>query len=102
MTISKERDYKAKNEWKFNDSDLWFKSDEIVGYNKLEAYPGVYQYDGKNLYYRTFPIKPKLGEEGGYSISTPFVKSKNGMVWFGTYGALIGHNGKQFKMFNND
>ena len=102
MTISKDRDYQAKNEWKFNDSDLWFKGDETVGINKLEVNPGVYQYDGKNLYYRTFPIKPKLGEEGGYSISTPFVKSKNGIVWFGTYGALIGYNGSNFKIMDNE
>jgi len=102
MTIYKERNYDSTKQWKLSDSDLWFKGDETVGYNKLERDPGVYQYDGKNLYYRTFPIKPKLGEENSYSISTPFVKSKNGMVWFGTYGALIGHDAKQFKMFNND
>ena len=83
MSIYKERNYDLKNGWKLTDSDLWFKGDETAGYNKLEGDPGVYQYDGKNLYYRSFPIKPKLGEENGYSISTPFVKSKNGMVWFG-------------------
>ena len=102
MTICKERNYNSKNGWKLTGSDLWFKGDETVGYNKLEGDPGVYQYDGKNLYYRTFPIKPKSGEENSYSISTPFVKSKNGMVWFGTYRVLIGYDGKQFKMFNND
>ena len=102
MAIYKERNYDSTKQWKLSDSDLWFKGDETAGYNKLEGNPGVYQYDGKNLYYRTFPIKPKLGEENGYSISTPFVKSKNGMVWFGTYGTLIGYDGKQFKIFNND
>jgi ligand-binding sensor domain-containing protein len=102
MTIYNERNYDSKSGWKLSDSDLWFKGDETVGYNKLEGAPGVYQYDGKNLYYRTFPIKPKSGEENGYSISTPFVKSKNGMVWFGTYGALIGYDGKQFKIYNDD
>jgi len=102
MSIYKERNYDSTKQWKLSDSDLWFKSDPTVGFNKLEKYPGVYQYEGKNFYYRTFPIKPKLGEENSYSISTPFVKSKNGMVWFGTYRVLIGYDGKQFKMFNND
>ncbi len=102
VTVYKERNYNPKKQWKLTDSDLWFKTDETVGYNKLEAHPGVYQYDGKNLYYRPFPIKPKAGEENSYSISTPFVKSKNGVVWFGTYSALIGYDGKQFIMFNND
>lgn len=102
ITTYRERNYNAKNQWKLNESDLWFKGDETVGYNKLEGNPGVYQYDGKNLYYRTFPIKPKLGEENVYSISTNFVRSKNGVVWFGTYDALIGYDGKQFKIFNDD
>ena len=102
ITVYKERNYDSINEWKLTGSDLWFKSDQTVGFNKLERNPGVYQFDGKNFYYRTFPIKPKLGEENSYSISTPFVKSKNGMVWFGTYGTLIGHDGKQFKMYNDD
>ncbi len=102
ITTYQERNYDSINEWKLTDNDLWFKGDESSGYNKLEGNPGVYQYDGKKLYYRTLPVKTKLGQENYYSISTPFVKSKNGMVWFGTYGALIGYNGKQFKMFNND
>jgi ligand-binding sensor domain-containing protein len=102
MTIYKERNFNSKSGWKLSDSDLWFKGDETVGYNKLEENPGVHQYDGKNLYFHTFPIKPKVGEENAYSVSTPFVKSKNGMVWFGTYGAVIGYDGKQFTTFNDD
>jgi len=102
ITTYKERNYDSINKWKLTGSDLWFKSDPTVGYNKLEKDPGVYQYDGKNLFYRTFPVKVKSGLENAYSISTNFVRSKNGAVWFGTYNALIGYNAKQFKMFNND
>jgi ligand-binding sensor domain-containing protein len=102
MTIYKERNYDSTKQWKLSDSDLWFKGDETGGYNKLERDPGLYQYDGKHLYYRTFPIKPTLGEKNVYSISTNFVRSKNGAVWFGAYDALIGYDGKQFKMFNDD
>lgn len=102
MAVYNERNYTAKNGWKLTDSDLWFKGDETAGYHKLEGGPGVYQYDGKNLSYRSFPIKTKPGEENAYSISTPFVSSKNGMVWFGTYNALIGYDGKQFKVFTDD
>ena len=102
MTVYKERNYDSIDTFKLTDNDLWFKGDETIGFNILEGNPGVYQFDGKNLYYRTFPIQPKLGEESAYSISTPFVKSKNGAVWFGTYGALMGYNGQQFRMFNND
>ncbi len=101
ITVYKERNYDSIKEWKLMDSDLWFKGDETVGYNKLEKYSGVYQYDGKNLSYRTFPVKTKSGQENYYSISTNFVRSKNGAVWFGTYGALIGYNGSDFKIIND-
>lgn len=101
ITIYTERNYNAKNDWKINEYDLWFKGDEPSGYNKLEGYAGVYQYDGQQLSYRTFPVTPQLGNELPYPISTSFVKSKNGMVWFGTYGALIGYDGKQFRIFDN-
>lgn len=102
ITTYRERNYNAKNEWKLNESDLWFKGDETSGYNKLEGYAGVYQYDGQQLSYRTFPVTPKLGNEFPYPVSTPFVKSKNGTVWFGTYGAVIGYSGSDFKILDNE
>ncbi|MDA6068999.1 hypothetical protein NJT12_05125 [Flavobacterium sp. AC] len=101
MTIFKEKDYNSKNKWKLNDSDLWFKGNEIESYNKQEGNPGVYQYDGKKLSYRALPVKTKSGQENHYSISTTFVKSKNGMLWFGTFGAVIGYNGSNFKIIND-
>lgn len=104
ISIYKERNYDSTKQWKLADSDLWFKGDEIEGYNKLENNPGVYQYDGKKLSYRTFPVTPKSEDECrfGYSISTPFLKSKNGTIWFGTYKALIGYNGSDFKIITDD
>jgi ligand-binding sensor domain-containing protein len=101
MTIYKDRNYNEVDKDGFGDTDLWFKGDESVGNNKLERNPGVYQFDGQDLFYRTFPIELKPGEDNIYSISTPFVKSKNGNLWFGTYGALIGYDGKQFEIFDN-
>ncbi len=102
MTVYNERNYDSVNEWKLTDNDLWFKSDEMVGINKLEGNPGVYQFDGEKLHYRSFPIVPSLEKENAYSISTPFIKSKSGVVWFGTYSALIGFDGRQFRIFDND
>ena len=102
ITKQMKRNYDTKNEWKLTKNSLWFKGDETVGYNKLEGHPGVYQYDGQKLSYHTFPVKPKLGDEFSYSISTPFVKSKNGTLWFGTYGAAIGYNGSNFKIIDNE
>ena len=101
ITVYKERNYDSINEWKLTESDIWFKGDETAGCNKSEGNPGVYQYDGKKLTYRTLPVKTKSGEENHYSISTPFVRSKNGRLWFGSYGAVIGYNGSNFKIIND-
>lgn len=101
MNVYKERSQDSINEVKLKDADLWFKGDETIGYNLRERKPGVYQYDGKKLLYHTFPVKLQPGKENPYSISTNFVRSKTGTVWIGTYGALIGYDGKQFKMFTD-
>lgn len=106
MTTPQERNYQSKNDWKLLDNALWFKGDESIGFNKLERYPGVYQYDGRKLSYRTFPIKVEddylVKVPFGYSTSTPFIKGKDGTVWFGTYNALIGYNGSRFKIIDNE
>jgi ligand-binding sensor domain-containing protein len=101
ITVYKERNYHSTKQWKLTDNDLWFKGDETVGYNKLEGDPGVYQYDGQKLSYRTFPLTIKSGDNFTYSISTPFVKGKNGTIWFGTYSAVIGYDGSHFKIIDN-
>ncbi len=101
IAVYKERNFNSTKQWSLADSDLWFKGDETVGYNKLEGHPGVYQYDGQKLSYRTFPVTPKSGDNT-YSISTPFIKGKNGMLWLGSYGSVIGYNGSDFKIIDNE
>jgi len=102
MTVYKERNYDSTTKWKLGDKDIWFKGDELMGYNKLEKYPGVYQYDGQKLSYRLFPVTPKPEDGFKYNISTPFVKGKNGIIWFGAYKALIGYNGSDFKIITDE
>lgn len=101
MTLFNDRNY-ANKQLKLSDDDLWFKSDASMGNSKLEKKSGVYQYDGKELYYHTFTVKDTLGQEIPWAKSTNFVRSKNGIVWFGAYSELIGHNGKQLITFNNE
>ncbi|MGJ7031587.1 ligand-binding sensor domain-containing protein [Niabella hirudinis] len=104
MSIYKERNYDSTTKWKLGDKDIWLKGDELDGYNQLEKNPGVYQYDGRKLSYRTFPVTPKSEDERRfhYAISTPFLKSKNGTIWFGAYKALIGYNGSDFKIITDE
>ncbi len=101
MRVYKERDYNSKKQWKLTENDLWFKGDETEGYNKLEEYPGLYQYDGQKLSYRLFPVVPKAEDGFKYYISTPFVKGRNGVVWFGAYGAVIRYDGLDVKILDS-
>ncbi|WP_160328127.1 ligand-binding sensor domain-containing protein [Solirubrum puertoriconensis] len=98
MTVYTQRDYHSPNDWSLTGSELWFKGNETDRYNELEKQPGVYQYDGKKLSYRRFPSELKSIA----AISTPFVKSKDGTIWFGTYSAVIGYDGNTFKIINNE
>ncbi len=88
-----EKNYDSLNNWQSGKDDIWFKGDESIGYNGNETQHGVYRYDGKQLNYHAFTITSKKADQFSRSISTPFIKGKNGMVWFGTYGAVIGYDG---------
>jgi len=102
MTVYQERNYDTTKPLQLSDDDLWFKSDASMGNNKLEKKSGVYQYDGKELFYHTFSIKNKSNQEIPWAKSTDFVRSKNGVLWFGAYSELIGHDGKQLITYNNE
>ncbi len=102
LTVYRDRNYDFTQQWKLTKNDLWFKGDEIEGYNNLEKKPGVYQYDGNKLFYRTFPITQKSNDEirFTYAVSTEFVKGKNGRLWLGTYGSVIGYNSMYFTIID--
>ncbi|MEL6835135.1 MAG: two-component regulator propeller domain-containing protein [Bacteroidota bacterium] len=95
------KNYFSKYQWQLSTTDLWFKGDEGTAYNDLEGAPGVYRYDGQQLSYHTFPIEPSEGWLSHYSVSTSFVRGKNGRVWFGTYGAVIGYDGTSFTIIDD-
>lgn len=96
-----EKNYSSKDEWQTGKNDIWFKSDESSGYNQREGDFGVYRYDGNALNYHVFPLTVEEGDTWSFSVSTPFAKGKNGMVWFGTYSAVIGYDGTSFTIINN-
>lgn len=106
ITIYKERNFRAKDSWELNSNDLWFKSDPIKGYSNregnLEGDPGILQYNGKELYFRSFPVTQDSGDIFDHSVSTSFVKGKNGTFWIGTYKSVIGYNGSDFKIITDD
>lgn len=101
MAVYTQKDFRKKKDWKLNKNSIWFKGNEMEAYNQLEGGPGVYEYDGEKRSYRTFPIRSRVGHENHYSISTAFVKGKNGNLWFGSYGAVLGYDGTDFKILND-
>jgi ligand-binding sensor domain-containing protein len=105
-----DKDYSSKHAWKKSEDDLWFKADASVGITELEGQPGTYRYDGEKIIFHVFPIPDFTWEwnpqetDGGsyYSITTPAFEGKDGVVWFGTYGAVIGYDGQAFSFLDND
>ena len=96
------KSYLFKHNWRSEKDDLWFKGDdELINFNRFERDFGVYRYDGTALYYHAFPITVEESELWYYSVSTPFIKGKNGMIWIGTYGAIFGYDGVDFTIINN-
>lgn len=104
VSVYRQRNYDSTTQWKMAEGDLWLKGDDIAGYNYLEKVPGVYQYDGHQLSFRAFPVTAKTEDERRFSyvVSTPFLKSKNGTVWFGTYQTLIGYTGSGFTIITDE
>lgn len=95
------KNYLLPSLWHSEPGDLWFKGDEINGYNTLEKQAGVYRYTGNGLDYHVFPIESKPNEAFAYSVSTPFVSGQNGRLWFGTYSAVVGYDGADFTIIDN-
>lgn len=80
--------YSAKNEWKSELDDLWFKGNGDIN--------GVYRYDGKQLFHLEFPeydlegvygveVNETYSPYGVYSI----YKDNEGNIWFGTLSAGV-------------
>lgn len=105
MSVYNQRNFSSENKWQLNDSDLWFKSDPIQGYSNRqgdkEGNSGILQYNGNELFFRRFPVAKDTGDVFDHSVSTDFVKSKNGTFWIGTFKSVIGFNGSDFKIIND-
>ncbi len=100
FTIRTDRDYNSKSDWKLGPGDIWFGEDHPRVGGKLEGQPGVYRYDGAKLTFLEFPL-PKIRSNDGDYMVTGTARGKNGRMWFATYGAVIGYDGRSFTFMNN-
>ncbi len=90
----------ASSPWQLREDDLWFKEDGSVGATDVEGRPGAYRHDGTTFTYLTYPVVPELAARGAFA-TTCIAKGKNGRVWFATYAAVIGYDGKAFTMLDD-
>ncbi len=100
ITTHTNRDYSSKDNWQLGAGDLWFGEDDGRVKNELEGQPGVYRYDGEQLTFLTFPL-PKDRDNDWHYKCTGIANGKNGRIWFATYGAVIGYDGRSFTFMNN-
>jgi len=94
------RNYTSKDKWLLRMGDLWFKEDGGVGATEIEGDPGVYRYDGKTFNYLTYPLSADRDGVGAYA-TTSIAKGKGGRLWFATYTAVIGYDGKSFTILDD-
>jgi ligand-binding sensor domain-containing protein len=90
----------ASSPWQSREDDLWFKEDGSIGATDVEGRPGAYRHDGTTFTYLTYPVVPALAERNAYA-TTCIAKGKNGRVWFATYAAVIGYDGKTFTLLDD-
>lgn len=95
------RDYTMKDTWRPSAKDIWFKGDEMTGFNEEEGQPGAYRFNGQKMIFQAFPFRISEDDINNYSVSAPIIKGKN-MVWFATYGAVIGYDGAGFTILDKD
>jgi ligand-binding sensor domain-containing protein len=94
------RDYTSRDKWLLRTGDLWFKEDGGLGATEIERDPGVYRFDGKTFTYLKYPLPADHAGVQAYA-TTGIAKGKNGRLWFATYAAVIGYDGKSFTFIDN-
>lgn len=93
------RNYEARHAWRLDAHDLWFKEDGGGGATAVEAQPGVYRYDGKVFTYLEYPVAAGPSQLTAYA--TTGVAKGRGRVWFATYAAVFGYDGKTFTVLDD-
>lgn len=78
--------------WAKAESDLWFNAG---------TQEGTFRYDGQQVYYLPFPDQKASITGNVYSV-TGITEGKHNMLWFGTFAGVIGYNGRDFTIINDE
>ncbi|MFG0257059.1 MAG: two-component regulator propeller domain-containing protein [Phycisphaerales bacterium JB043] len=101
ISVYDDRDYASKTRWQLGPDDLWFKGDNGIGFTQREAMPGVYRYDGTTFRYHVFPVEASQAKQNAYSV-TGIDQNNNDRIWIATYNAVIGFDGEEFAIIDNE
>ncbi len=94
------KNHAAKHDWQLRPGDLWFKEDGSAGVGDSEGQPGVYRYDGTTFTFLAYPVVVDSSQYTAYA-TTGFSKGKSGRLWFATYAAVIGYDGTNFTVLDD-
>lgn len=95
-----DKNYTSRDDWQLETGDVWFKEDGGAGATEIEAQPGVYRYDGTTFTYLAYPVTADPTRVGAYA-TTSMARGKSGRVWFATYAAVFGYDGKSFTVIDD-
>ena len=80
------------NRWMKTPADLWFAAGNEQG---------VYRYDGALLTYLAFPKTKVVNPFNIYAV-TDISEGAGGMTWFATYAGVLGYDGYDFTIINDE
>ncbi|TNE55534.1 MAG: hypothetical protein EP344_13265 [Bacteroidetes bacterium] len=89
------------NTWETSLHDLWFHK-EIKRVGRTEGPPGVYRYHDGRFTFLAFPVPQSANANSLYMGTTGAVKARNGTLWFGTFEAAFGFDGKSFTIIDRE
>jgi len=96
------RDYDHKDQWAIADGDLWFGADGNVGLSEQESQWGVYRmHDGK-VTFLAYPEPPPGERAKFYALTSKPMMKADGTLWFGTFTAAFGFDGKTWDILSRE
>lgn len=89
-------------EWEKKDGDLWFGADRGGNFKRQEGQWGVYRLRDDECTFLAFPTPPTGERRRFYPLTSGAMHGKDGMLWFGTFNAAFGFNGKTFDVVGRE
>ncbi len=84
--------------WRNGVGDLWFVGDSGEPGSHFKG-QGAYRVAGETVEFLPFPVPAEVANRGDYRV-TDIRRGRKGMLWFGTYPAVFGYDGRNFTVLD--